>query len=322
MRVRPDGRRHGARSCSRSPATARRARPRSPAGWSRRSAPTAAPPCASTTTTATTGEERSGLPFTRAAPRLQLHRHHGAAPAAARHRPARCSSPSTTTRTGQLDPAGVRRAAGVRHRGGAAAAAHQARRAPASTSRLPRPARGDPAGAGRSSATPPSAATSPSRCSPSWRRREPESEAYIRPQRRHADIVVRFSADRDRHDPPGTPLSAELLLRPTIRHPDAERTCWPGAARRDAPEDHPRRRRHAGRRLHVHGHAPREDSRVLEKAIWAGLGEGTRAARRPRRAGRRPAASRWPSPSCCCSTTSRKPSRAASHPTTRIPYQC
>ena len=51
-------------------------------------------------------------------------------------------------------------------------------------------------------------------------RREPESEAFIRPQRQHADIVVRFAPVAHRHDPPGTPLSAELLLRPTIRHPD------------------------------------------------------------------------------------------------------
>src|SRR6516165_8391627 len=51
-------------------------------------------------------------------------------------------------------------------------------------------------------------------------RREPESEAFIRPQRRRADIVVRFAPVEQRHDPPGTPLSAELLLRPTIRHPD------------------------------------------------------------------------------------------------------
>ena len=36
---------------------------------------------------------------------------------------------------------------------------------------------------------------------------------------RHADIVVRFAPIASRNDPPGTPLSTELLLRPTIRHP-------------------------------------------------------------------------------------------------------
>jgi phosphoribulokinase len=104
-------------------------------------------------------------------------------------------------------------------------------------------------------------------------RREPESERFIRPQRRHADIVVRFGPVEQRDDPPGTPLSAHLLLRPTIRHPDlsevlAESQSMHLTLTRDEdgrPVD----------ALHVHGYAPREDSQVLEKAIWSGLGEGT-----------------------------------------------
>jgi phosphoribulokinase len=104
-------------------------------------------------------------------------------------------------------------------------------------------------------------------------RREPESGRFIRPQRRHADIVVRFGPVEGRDDPPGTPLSAELLLRPTIRHPDlsevlAESQSMHLTLTRDEdgrPVD----------ALHIHGYAPREDSQVLEKAIWSGLGEGT-----------------------------------------------
>ncbi len=52
-------------------------------------------------------------------------------------------------------------------------------------------------------------------------RREPDSEQFIRPQRHHADMVVRFSA------PPGqdaeadaTHLDAHMLLRPGLPHPD------------------------------------------------------------------------------------------------------
>ena len=105
-------------------------------------------------------------------------------------------------------------------------------------------------------------------------RREPESEAYIRPQRRHADMVVRFSAIRQRHDPPGTPLSAELLLRPTIQHPDLS-----GILAGSGKSMHLKLTRDEDGRpadtLHIHGYAPREDSQMLEKAIWAGLGEGT-----------------------------------------------
>lgn len=102
-------------------------------------------------------------------------------------------------------------------------------------------------------------------------RREPESEAFIRPQRRHADIVVRFAPIPSRQDPPGTPLSAELLLRPTIQHPsmtsvltDDHRTAMHLKIMRDqdgTPTDC----------LHVHGHASSEEAKQLEKVIWEEL---------------------------------------------------
>ena len=51
-------------------------------------------------------------------------------------------------------------------------------------------------------------------------RREPDSEAFIRPQRRHADMLVSFRADDsgDGEDP--THLPAELTLRDGLPHPD------------------------------------------------------------------------------------------------------
>ncbi len=101
--------------------------------------------------------------------------------------------------------------------------------------------------------------------------REPESAEFIRPQRQRADIVVRFAPIATRTDPPETPLSAELLLRPTIRHPDLTGVL--------ADEDH--RSMHLklirdedGRpvdALHVHGYASQEESDMLEKAIWEAL---------------------------------------------------
>lgn len=103
------------------------------------------------------------------------------------------------------------------------------------------------------------------------KRREPDSESYIRPQRRYADIVVRFAPIESRDDPPGTPLSAELLLRPTIRHPslstiltDDNRSAMHLKIMRDkdgTPTDC----------LHVHGHASAEEARQLQKAIWNDL---------------------------------------------------
>lgn len=103
-------------------------------------------------------------------------------------------------------------------------------------------------------------------------RREPESEQFIRPQRRHGDIVVRFAPIPSRQDPPETPLSAELFLRPTIQHPslstvltDDHRLAMHLKIVRDkdgTPVDC----------LHVHGHASSEEARELEEAIWEELG--------------------------------------------------
>jgi phosphoribulokinase len=104
-------------------------------------------------------------------------------------------------------------------------------------------------------------------------RREPESERFILPQRARADIEVRFAPVEQRADPPGTPLSAELLLRPTIRHPDLT-TILAGSG----GSMHLKLTRDSDGRpvdsLHVHGYAPREETQLLEKAIWSGL-DGT-----------------------------------------------
>lgn len=108
-------------------------------------------------------------------------------------------------------------------------------------------------------------------------RREPESEAYVRPQRRNADLVVRFAPDV----PPGPgggrddaehPLGATVLMRPTIEHPDLTEILTPGPNRamhleldRD-PDGRP------AESLHVHGGVPREESTAVQKAIWTALG--------------------------------------------------
>ncbi len=102
-------------------------------------------------------------------------------------------------------------------------------------------------------------------------KREPEAAAFIRPQRRDADIVVRFAPIPEERTPAHSPLSAELMLRPTIRHPalsrsltDDHRGTMHLKVLRDAdgtPTDC----------LHVHGHASSEEARQLEKVIWAEL---------------------------------------------------
>jgi phosphoribulokinase len=104
-------------------------------------------------------------------------------------------------------------------------------------------------------------------------RRETESEAHIRPQRANADLVVRFAPIESRDDPADTPLSATVMLRPTIGHPDLSGVMAPGLTRamhlkleRD-PDGRP------VESLHVHGYVPHEESVAVEKAIWTALGD-------------------------------------------------
>jgi phosphoribulokinase len=101
-------------------------------------------------------------------------------------------------------------------------------------------------------------------------KREPESAAYIRPQRAAADIVMQF--DRIQGRDPDEPLSASLLLRPTIPHPDLNniltdehRSAMHLKLTRDEdgkPVDS----------LHIHSYADREITRDVEQNIWKQLG--------------------------------------------------
>jgi phosphoribulokinase len=104
------------------------------------------------------------------------------------------------------------------------------------------------------------------------KKREPESEEFIRPQRTHADIVVRFTPIEERGEGPNDPLSAKMLLRPTISHPDLTsildedtRQAMHLKLIRDddgKPVDS----------VHIHSYADRESTRKVEQAIWDELG--------------------------------------------------
>ena len=103
-------------------------------------------------------------------------------------------------------------------------------------------------------------------------RREPESTQFIRPQRADADIVVRFSPIEERGETAEDPLSAYLLLRPTISHPDLTSILSDDVShamhlklRRDQdgkPVDS----------VHIHSYANRDETKQVEEAIWAELG--------------------------------------------------
>jgi phosphoribulokinase len=112
-------------------------------------------------------------------------------------------------------------------------------------------------------------------------RREPDSAAFIRPQRQWADIAIRFAPVASHAAPPGAPLSAEILLRPTIGHPELVHVLTDD----DRRTVHLRLSRDSDGKpvdaLHVHGYAPREDSAVVEKAIWEQLSESDDGGTRP-----------------------------------------
>ena len=105
-------------------------------------------------------------------------------------------------------------------------------------------------------------------------RREPESAEFIRPQRSYADIVVRFAPIEERGETKDDPLSATLLLRPTISHPDLSGIL--GEEHSEAM--HLKLTRDDDGKpcdaVHIHSYAPPEITKKVEEAIWEELGVG------------------------------------------------
>jgi phosphoribulokinase len=108
---------------------------------------------------------------------------------------------------------------------------------------------------------------------PELARREPESAAYIRPQRAHADIVVRFSPIEERGETADDPLSAYVMLRPTIAHPDLSDVISEDirkAAHLKLLRDEDGKPVDA---LHVHAYAERSLTDQVQRALWRALHE-------------------------------------------------
>ncbi|MGH9303782.1 MAG: phosphoribulokinase [Acidimicrobiales bacterium] len=102
-------------------------------------------------------------------------------------------------------------------------------------------------------------------------RREPDAALSIRPQRRWADIVVRFAPIVERGEDEQALLSATLLLRPTAPHPDLSSILsedTQDAVHLKLMRDDDGKPVDA---LHVHGYATRETTRRVEEAIWESL---------------------------------------------------
>jgi phosphoribulokinase len=86
-------------------------------------------------------------------------------------------------------------------------------------------------------------------------RREPDSELYIRPQQRWADIVVSYQPGRDQDH-----LDAEIVLRKGLDHPDFSEFASAGLAVEENDNEH---------KLFVQGDIDPARGAEIEEAVWA-----------------------------------------------------
>jgi phosphoribulokinase len=93
-------------------------------------------------------------------------------------------------------------------------------------------------------------------------RREPDSEAFIRPQRRYADLVVAFRPGADAPEE-STSLDAELILLEGLPHPD----LTPFIDDRDNGLSLSERPGESV--LRISGRLDPEHAEAIEEAIWA-----------------------------------------------------
>ena len=96
-------------------------------------------------------------------------------------------------------------------------------------------------------------------------KREPDSEAFIRPQEKYADIVVSFQPGRSGS---ADGLDAELILLPTLKHPDL-RSVLDGEV--GASDGISISERDGELHLFIPGSFEGERARAVEEMIWAGL---------------------------------------------------
>jgi len=89
-------------------------------------------------------------------------------------------------------------------------------------------------------------------------KREPDSEAFIRPQRRHADIIVSYvPADEE-----WTVLDAEMTLQEGLSHPDFSQIAGDGGEG-VAVED-----KDGHRVVRVSGNIDPGEARAIEEGVW------------------------------------------------------
>jgi phosphoribulokinase len=91
-------------------------------------------------------------------------------------------------------------------------------------------------------------------------KREPDSAAFIRPQRRHADMIISFQPGED-----DAKLDAVLTLSEGLPHPDLSVVLDEGGESRITLEEE----RSGARRLFIPGDLDPERGSAIEEAVWA-----------------------------------------------------
>jgi len=103
------------------------------------------------------------------------------------------------------------------------------------------------------------------------KRREPDAAQYIRPQREYADVIVGFHRQAGRPD--DAPLSARVIVRPTLPYPALRELLGEFRARGETPVRWSVRtdRRGPMSVLEIDGDCPAELGAELEEALWSSL---------------------------------------------------
>ena len=106
------------------------------------------------------------------------------------------------------------------------------------------------------------------------RKRQPDTERYIWPQRALADVVVRFYPPNENAHETGAHLNANLVLRPTVPHPDFSELLSYAKRNGNPPVLKLELGRHEGKPadiLTVDGRISGEKTRILEDILWKHL---------------------------------------------------
>lgn len=98
--------------------------------------------------------------------------------------------------------------------------------------------------------------------------REPDSEAFIRPQRKWADMVVCFYPPADRKEETGSHLNVSLVLRPTLPHPDLSEVLEQGAGKHGISLILDRDMGLPVDRLEIDGGISDKKAKQLEDLLW------------------------------------------------------